>query len=83
MQTYLLKLARSGEEGEKVFLLLQSGFRFHTTQVHITDSLLLQYFAPDAHVWPQCRRVGKHQHCAGLIFTSHAIVATIGRQRNI
>ncbi len=33
MQTYLLKLARSGEDGEKVFLVLESGIRFHTTQV--------------------------------------------------
>ena len=32
-QTYLLKLARSGEDGEKVFLVLESGTRFHTTQV--------------------------------------------------
>ncbi len=32
-QTYLLKLARSGEEGEKVLLVLESGVRFHTTQV--------------------------------------------------
>jgi hypothetical protein len=31
-QTYLLKLARSGDDGEKVFLLLESGARFHTTQ---------------------------------------------------
>jgi len=33
LQTYLLKLARSGEEGEKVFLVLESGTRFHTTKV--------------------------------------------------
>ena len=33
MQTYLLKLARSGEDGEKIFLLLESGIRFHTTEV--------------------------------------------------
>ncbi len=32
-QTYVLKLARSGEDGEKVYLLLESGARFHTTQV--------------------------------------------------
>ena len=32
-QTYLLKLSKSGEEGEKVFLVLESGTRFHTTQV--------------------------------------------------
>lgn len=35
MQTYLLKLARSGEEGEKVFVVLESGTRFHTTKVII------------------------------------------------
>ena len=35
MQTYLLKLARSGEEGEKVFVILESGTRFHTTKVII------------------------------------------------
>ena len=33
LQTYVLKMARSGEEGEKVFLLLESGSRFHTTKV--------------------------------------------------
>ena len=32
-QTYVLKLAKSGEDGEKVFLLLESGTRFHTVQV--------------------------------------------------
>jgi hypothetical protein len=32
-QVYLFKLARSGEDGEKVFLVLESGSRFHTTQV--------------------------------------------------
>lgn len=33
VQTYLLKMARSGEDGEKLFILLESGMRFHTTQV--------------------------------------------------
>ena len=33
LQTYMLKLSKSGEEGEKVFLVLESGTRFHTTQV--------------------------------------------------
>jgi hypothetical protein len=28
----VLKLAKSGTEGEKVFLLLESGSRFHTVQ---------------------------------------------------
>jgi hypothetical protein len=32
-QTYVLKLAKSGADGEKVFLLLESGARFHTVQV--------------------------------------------------
>lgn len=32
-QTYILKLSRSGEDGEKVLLLLESGSRFHTTQM--------------------------------------------------
>ncbi|GLI62598.1 hypothetical protein VaNZ11_005137 [Volvox africanus] len=32
-KTYVIKLARSGEEGEKVYLLLESGSRFHTTKV--------------------------------------------------
>lgn len=32
-QTYVLKLAKSGEEGEKVLLLIESGVRFHTVQV--------------------------------------------------
>ena len=32
MQTYLLKMARSGEEGEKTFLLLEAGVRLHTTE---------------------------------------------------
>jgi hypothetical protein len=31
----VLKLAKSGSDGEKVFLLLESGTRFHTVQVHI------------------------------------------------
>lgn len=29
----MLKLARSGEDGEKVYLVLESGTRFHTTKV--------------------------------------------------
>lgn len=33
LQTYMLKLAKSGEDGEKTFLVLESGSRFHTTQV--------------------------------------------------
>ena len=33
MQTYIMKLARSGEDGEKVHIVLESGVRFHTTQV--------------------------------------------------
>ena len=33
MQTYLLKMSRSGEEGEKTFLLLEAGVRLHTTEV--------------------------------------------------
>lgn len=33
LQTYLLKLARSGEDGEKIYLVLESGTRFHTTKV--------------------------------------------------
>ncbi len=33
LQTYVLKLAKSGSDGEKVFLLLESGTRFHTVQV--------------------------------------------------
>lgn len=36
-QTYVLKLARSGEEGEKIFLLLESGSRFHTVQVCVVS----------------------------------------------
>ena len=30
LQTYVLKLARSGEDGDKVLLLVESGVRFHT-----------------------------------------------------
>lgn len=39
-QTYVMKLAKSGSDGEKVFLLLESGTRFHTVQVrmHETDT---------------------------------------------
>ena len=33
LQTYIMKLARSGEDGEKVHVVLESGVRFHTTQV--------------------------------------------------
>eukprot|EP00798_Chlamydomonas_sp_ICE-L_P022484 gene22484-29610_t len=32
-KTYVLKMARSGEDGEKIFLLLESGSRFHTSEV--------------------------------------------------
>ena len=39
MQTYMLKLARSGEDGEKAFLVLESGSRFHTTQVGLPACL--------------------------------------------
>lgn len=35
LQTYMLKLAKSGEDGEKAFLVLESGSRFHTTQVSV------------------------------------------------
>ena len=31
----MLKLAKSGEDGEKAFLVLESGSRFHTTQVSL------------------------------------------------
>ncbi|KFM27516.1 Nuclear export mediator factor NEMF [Auxenochlorella protothecoides] len=31
-ETYVLKLARSGEDGEKVFLLIESGARMHTIE---------------------------------------------------
>ncbi|CAK0786952.1 hypothetical protein CVIRNUC_010166 [Coccomyxa viridis] len=31
-KTYIIKLSRSGEEGEKAHLVLESGTRFHTTQ---------------------------------------------------
>ena len=40
MQTYLLKLSRSGEDGEKVFLLLESGTRLHTTEASRVSSPL-------------------------------------------
>lgn len=33
LQTYVLKLSKSGGEGDKIFLLMESGARFHTTQV--------------------------------------------------
>jgi hypothetical protein len=32
-QTYVLKLSKSGSDGDKIFLLLESGSRFHTVQV--------------------------------------------------
>jgi predicted ribosome quality control (RQC) complex YloA/Tae2 family protein len=32
-KTYVLKLSKSGEEGEKHLLLLESGARFHTIEV--------------------------------------------------
>lgn len=32
-QTYVLKLARSGEDSDKVLLLVESGVRFHTIEV--------------------------------------------------
>lgn len=38
VQTYVLKLAKSGSDGEKVFLLLESGTRFHTVQVRRSSS---------------------------------------------
>ncbi|KAK9841572.1 hypothetical protein WJX74_008143 [Apatococcus lobatus] len=31
-RVYLFKLSQSGEDGQKIFLLLESGLRFHTTQ---------------------------------------------------
>ena len=40
MQTYIMKLARSGEDGEKVHVVLESGVRFHTTQVGIVNAHL-------------------------------------------
>jgi hypothetical protein len=35
LQTYVMKLSKSGGEGEKFFVLLESGLRFHTTEVRI------------------------------------------------
>jgi hypothetical protein len=32
LQTLLLKVARSGEEGEKVLVILEAGVRFHATE---------------------------------------------------
>lgn len=32
MQTLLLKVARSGEDGEKVLVIMESGVRFHATE---------------------------------------------------
>ena len=32
-KTYVLKLARSGEDGEKALLLIESGVRLHTVEV--------------------------------------------------
>ncbi len=52
VQTYMLKLAKSGEDGEKAFLVLESGSRFHTTQVllhaHVVLSLHLCAIAKSA-----------------------------------
>ena len=35
LQTYVLKLSKSGGDGDKVFLLLESGARLHTTEVGV------------------------------------------------
>ena len=40
MQTLLLKVARSGEDGEKVLVLVEAGVRFHATQYARDKSLL-------------------------------------------
>ena len=42
VQTYLLKFAKSGEEGDKVFLLLESGTRLHTTEARVQCPLMLR-----------------------------------------
>jgi len=39
-QTYVLKLSRSGGDGDKMFLLLESGSRFHTTEVRVVRIIL-------------------------------------------
>jgi hypothetical protein len=45
MQTYVLKLSKSGSDGEKVFLLLESGSRFHTVQASQQDQAAPQLIA--------------------------------------
>lgn len=51
LQTYVLKLAKSGSDGEKVFLLLESGARFHTVQASaaagLTDRASLAVYIVD------------------------------------
>lgn len=40
LQTYIIKLSRSGEDGEKAHLVLESGTRFHTTQAGALATLV-------------------------------------------
>ena len=40
MQTLMLKVARSGDDGEKVLVIMESGVRFHATQYMREKSML-------------------------------------------
>ncbi len=44
LQTYIIKLSRSGEDGEKAHLVLESGTRFHTTQARALARYCWPYF---------------------------------------
>ncbi|EFJ40301.1 hypothetical protein VOLCADRAFT_69736 [Volvox carteri f. nagariensis] len=56
-KTYVIKLARSGEDGEKVYLLLESGSRFHTTKVGEKSSDLPSNFTLKLRKHCRTRRV--------------------------
>ena len=72
VQTYLLKLARSGEDGEKIFLLLESGTRFHATEACQSQPHPSVYLSTTSH----CRNL---QHVDHLITMLNAVYVGIWR----
>lgn len=69
MQTYVLKMGRSGEDSEKVFIIMESGIRVHMTQ-----------FARDKNSTPSGTSIKLRKHLRGKRLDS---VAQLGVDRII
>lgn len=67
MQTYIIKVARTGEDGEKVHLLLEAGVRFHSTA-----------YARDKNLMPSSFSMKLRKHIKGKRITD---IAQLGIDR--